>query len=431
VNVAVVGLWHLGSVIAACSAAAGHTVVAWDPDQPTVEKLAAGVPPIAEPGLASLIRAGLDSGALRFAEDRRHAVAGADIVWITFDTPVDDEDRADVGAVVNQVIDLYGDLDDDAMIVVSSQLPVGTVAHLERVWRDVAGTRRATFACMPENLRLGKAIEVFTRPDRVVVGVRNEADRARIETLVRPITERIEWMSVESAEMTKHAINAFLATSVTFINELAGLCEVLGADAKDVERGLKTEHRIGPSAYLSPGAAFDGGTLARDVVTLKSLGARAGRKTALLDGVDASNREHRHWTRRRLVDELDSLAGKRIAVWGLTYKPGTDTLRRSTSIELCRWLVGEQAVVRVHDPAATPLPPDLSDVSRFASPIAAAESAAALVVSTEWPEYRTVDAGALAEAMPSGLVIDANRFLAPILGSDRRFRIRSVGQVHR
>jgi UDPglucose 6-dehydrogenase len=406
-------------------------VIGWDPDGSTVEKLAAATPPVAEPGLAELVRSGLDSAALRFVSDRQRAVAGADIVWITFDTPVDDEDRADVGAVVDQVVDLFKDLTDGSLVLVSSQLPIGTIAALERAWHDVAGERRVTFACSPENLRLGKAIDVFTHPDRVVAGARNIQDRARIERLFAPITTRIEWMSVESAEMTKHAVNAFLATSVTFINELAALCETSGADAKDVERGLKSERRIGPSAYLSPGAAFAGGTLARDVVALKTLGVRVGRKTPLLDGVEISNREHRNWPQRRLVDELGSLKGKPIAVWGLTYKPGTDTLRRSTSVELCRWLVEQGCSVRVHDPAAASLPADLTGVARFDSPVAAAESAAALVVATEWPEYRAVDVDALAAAMPAGLVVDANRFLGKTLGNDARFRVRSVGQVNR
>jgi UDPglucose 6-dehydrogenase len=431
VRIAIVGLWHLGSVVAACTAAAGHSVIGWDPDGSTVEKLAAATPPVAEPGLAELVRSGLDSAALRFVSDRQRAVAGADIVWITFDTPVDDEDRADVGAVVDQVVDLFKDLTDGSLVLVSSQLPIGTIAALERAWHDVAGERRVTFACSPENLRLGKAIDVFTHPDRVIAGARNIQDRARIERLFAPITTRIEWMSVESAEMTKHAVNAFLATSVTFINELAALCETSGADAKDVERGLKSERRIGPSAYLSPGAAFAGGTLARDVVALKTLGVRVGRKTPLLDGVEISNREHRNWPQRRLVDELGSLKGKPIAVWGLTYKPGTDTLRRSTSVELCRWLVEQGCLVRVHDPAAVSLPADLTGVARFDSPVAAAESAAALVVATEWPEYRAVDADALAAAMPAGLVVDANRFLGKTLGNDARFRVRSVGQVTR
>src|SRR5262249_38505130 len=156
----------------------------------------------------------------------------------------------------------------DALVVVSSQLPVGSVAELERRYRAVRPGGGARFACVPENLRLGKAIEAFRRADRYVCGVRRDADRERLHGLLAPFTDHLEWMSVESAEMTKHALNAFLAASVTFINEVASLCEQVGADAREVERGLKSDVRIGPRAYLKAGPAFAGGTLARDVSTL-------------------------------------------------------------------------------------------------------------------------------------------------------------------
>ncbi len=259
--------------------------------------------------------------------------------WVTFDTPVDEDDVADVAYVERQIEAAFPYLADGAVVLCSSQLPVGTSGKLEQAWGKAAAGRTVSFACSPENLRLGKAIEVFTNPDRVIVGVRDDHARARVQALFQPITDRIEWMSVESAEMTKHAVNAFLATSVTFINELAALCERTGADAKEVERGLRTERRIGPHAYLSPGGAFAGGTLARDVTFLRALGSRLGRPTPLMDGVLASNTAHRMWARRRLESDLGDLAGAKIAVWGLTYKPGTDTLRRSDAIELCRWLV--------------------------------------------------------------------------------------------
>src|SRR5262249_19142379 len=230
-------------------------------------------------------------------------------------------------------------LRDGAIVLVSSQLPVGSTARL------AAMAPRLRFACSPENLRLGKAIEVFTKPDRVIVGVRDMETRILLAQLFAPITSQLEWMTIESAEMTKHAINAFLAVSVTFANELASVCERVGADAKEVERGLKTESRIGPKAYLAPGAAFAGGTLARDVAFLTELGARHGLVLPLLGGVRPSNDAHQQWARRRLEDRLGSLAGATVAVWGLTYKPGTDTLRRSAAIELCRSLAAAGATV--------------------------------------------------------------------------------------
>lgn len=427
-NVAVLGLWHLGPVTAACVADAGHHVVGFDPDADAVDGLSIARPPVSEPGLDDLIRRNLDAGRLRFTTSVGEAVSGADVVWICFDTPVDDDDRADVASVLRQVEAALPHLRDDAVVVSSSQLPVGSVATIERAWDAVKNTRRASFACAPENLRLGKAIAVFRQPDRVVIGVRDERARQRLAALFAPVTDRIEWMTVESAEMTKHAINAFLALSVTFINELAGICEAVGADARQVERGLKTESRIGPGAYLAPGGAVAGGTLARDLGFLRATGATVGRPTLLCDGAVASNVAHRQWPRRRLQQEIGpDLAGRRIAVWGLTYKPGTSTLRRSEAVELCRWLVAERASVSAHDPGAEPLPPDLAAVTRHADPIAAAGGAAAVVVATEWPEYRTIAPDALAAALPSGLVIDANGFLRATLGADARFRLVSVG----
>jgi UDPglucose 6-dehydrogenase len=426
-KIAVLGCWHLGSVTAACMAAAGHDVVGYDPDAAAVVGLNAGRPPIGEPGLADLVAAGLTARRLRFTSDIAAAVAEADIVWVAFDTPVDDDDRADVDDVVNHVMAAFPHVKDGALVLSSSQLPVGSMARLERAWAAVAGTRRVSFACSPENLRLGKAIEVFTKPDRVILGARTADDRARLTALFAPITDRLEWMSVESAEMTKHAINAFLATSVTFINEIAALCEQSGADAKEVERGLKTEKRIGPYAYLGPGAAFAGGTLARDVVFLKTLGQATDRPTPLMDGVESSNREHRSWARRRLTSLLGSVKGRTVAVWGLTYKPGTDTLRRSTAVELCRWLLEQGARVRVHDPAVAELPADLAAAHRSASPEDAVDGADALVVATEWPDYRTADLDALATRMASRVVLDANRFLAATAGADPRFILISVG----
>jgi UDPglucose 6-dehydrogenase len=426
-RVAVAGLWHLGSVTAACLAAAGHSVKAFDPDEATIAALAAGRPPIAEPGLPELIADGLRSGALEFTSNRSHAIRDAAVVWVTFDTPVDEDDVADVSYVEGQVRAMFPDLADGSVVLCSSQLPIGTIGRLERAWDDTANGRTVSFACSPENLRLGKAIEVFTKPDRVVVGIREEHARASVAKLLAPITDHIEWMSVESAEMTKHAVNSFLATSVTFINELAALCERTGADAKEVERGLKTERRIGPHAYLSPGGAFAGGTLARDVAFLRTLGTTVGRPTPLMDGVVASNAAHRMWARRWLESDLGNLAGTKIAVWGLTYKPGTDTLRRSDSVELCRWLESQGASVHVHDPAAASTPEDLK-VTRHDDPVAAAAGARALVLATAWPSYRNVDIDRLANVAPQLLVLDANGFLGATLGSDHRFRFVAVGQ---
>jgi UDPglucose 6-dehydrogenase len=402
-NVCVQGLWHLGSVTAACLAEAGHHVIALDHDATTIERLRGGQAPIAEPGLDAM----LVSNAARLEYTTEIAAAArADVLWVTYDTPVDADDRADVDFVVAKIEAVLPHLRDRTVVVISSQLPVGSVARLEATAKG-----RVDFACSPENLRLGKAIEVFQQPDRVVVGVRSDAARTRITELLAPITSRIEWMSVESAEMTKHAINAFLAVSVTFANELATICERVGADAKEVERGLKTESRIGPRAYLGPGGAFAGGTLARDIAFLTTLATQHHLTQPVIGGVRPSNEAHKKWALRRLQDRLGTISGKVIAIWGLTYKPGTDTLRRSAAVELCADLVEAGATVRAWDPAVRSVPPELR-VTLAPDAIAATAGASGLVIATEWPELRELDLGAALAGMQKRLVVDANRFLA-------------------
>jgi UDPglucose 6-dehydrogenase len=427
-KVCVLGLWHLGTVTAACVAAGGHHVVGLDPDPAVVLDLNSGKPPIFEPGLADLLKDGLSTGRLAFTTELRSA-ADADVLWVAYDTPVDHEDRADVESVMERARRVFPVLESGTLVMVSSQLPVGTTRRLEEQFANQSSGRTVMFAYSPENLRLGTAIDAFTKPDRVIVGVRSPAARVRVAQLLKPFTERIEWMSVESAEMSKHALNAFLATSVTFINEIAGLCEQVGADAAEVERALKSEARIGPKAYLSPGGAFAGGTLARDVQFLAELGREHGVATHVLSSVKSSNDRHREWAQRRLCQLLDGVSGIAVGVWGLTYKPGTDTLRRSSAIELCRWLVDHGASVRAHDPSIEALPADIAgDIMLADNPLAALDGASALVVATSWPMYREIDSAEVTARMSRCLVLDADRFTGETFGTDSRIEYFSVGK---
>jgi UDPglucose 6-dehydrogenase len=409
-RVGVVGLWHLGCVTAACLAQAGYDVVGIDPDAGVVEDLNHGRPPLYEPGLQELMA---DCAAhLRFSTDSRELI-DARWAWVAFDTPVDDEDRADVEWVIAQTVRLLAPLPEGALVVVSSQMPVGSVAALQDRCAAARGDGGLRFACIPENLRLGNALESFRSPERIVVGVHDEVDRRELAELLAPLEAEILWMGVESAEMTKHALNGFLATSVTFMNEIAGICETVGADAIEVSRGLKSERRVGPRAYLSPGDAFAGGTLARDIGFLRDLAEHNGVPAHVSGGVAKSNAAHKAWTARKLLGLLGEeaeqqrpLAGCVVAVWGLTYKPGTDTLRRSSAIELCGWLAGAGATVRAHDPAVQALPTELADIELCANPLEAASDADALVLCTAWPEYREVPAGEVLGALRRPLVVD-------------------------
>jgi len=430
VKVCVFGLWHLGSVTAACLAGMGHSVTGLDFDAARVTRLSDGKPPLFEPGLEDTVRGALARGTLTVTTDAAAAVRDADVVWITIDTPVDEDDRADVESVVQATAQLFPYLRSGVAVLVSSQLPVGTTGRLERMFAKDANGRTVGFAYLPENLRLGAAIDVFMRPDRVVAGIRGDRERACILELLPALADRIVWMSVESAEMTKHALNAFLATCVTFINEIAAVCEQVGADAGEVERGLKTDARIGPKAYLSPGGAFAGGTLARDVVYLGSLGASLSVPVDLLSAVRSSNERHRGWPERRLSQALGGVRGRTVAVWGLTYKPGTDTLRRSSAVALCAWLSAEGARVRAHDPAVRASAPDFPrGVDLADSALDAVAAADALVVATPWPEYRSVPAEQVKERMTGTLVLDANRYLSATLGAQPGLRYVSVGRA--
>lgn len=416
-KICVQGLWHLGTVTAACLVAAGHEVVGYDADAVRIAALSGGVPPLFEPGLEALLREGLAAGSLRFTERLQEAGCSADVLWIAYDTPVDEDDVAEPEFVIDEVKRMLPHLTSDCVVIVSSQLPVGSVAALENFAATHVPESHLTFAVSPENLRLGKAIEVFRSPDRIVVGVRDRLSRQRLEPLFASLSPRIEWMSVESAEMTKHAINAFLAVSVTFANELATLCEAVGADAKEVERGLKTEARIGPKAYLAPGAAFAGGTLARDVAFLSDIAASNRIAAPLLNAVRPSNERHKGWMERKLEETLPDLRHAAVAIWGLTYKPGTNTLRRSSAVDLCRWLADKGATLSVHDPEVRVLPDDLaSRVTRAESPLAALRGADALAVCTEWPQFKEVTSMDVAAAAPGIRVVDPNRFLAHFAG---------------
>ena len=411
-KICVQGLWHLGSVTAACLASVGHDVVGLDGDSNNISNLNQGKAPLFEPGLDEMIQNEINQGHLRFAQSSREALADAELLWVTFDTPVDEDDQADVEFVLGKIESVLPELNDGTVVLISSQIPVGSIKKLEYFVKDNYIKKQICFAYSPENLRLGKSIDVFLNPDRIVVGTRNDETKEKLKKLFSPITNKIEWMSVESAEMTKHAINAFLATSVTFANELAAICELYGADAKEVERGLKTESRIGPRAYLSPGGPFAGGTLARDIDFLDKAAQEKALAVPLLQSVRVSNNEHKKWTKRKLSEKFTPLNKLSVAIWGLTYKPETSTLRRSLAVALCDWLIEEGANVHVYDPAVQELPSHWNNqVDRFDSALEALKNTQVLVLGTEWAEFKETAKKMLEVVNNDYLVIDANRYL--------------------
>jgi UDPglucose 6-dehydrogenase len=402
-EITVLGLWHLGCVTAA-SASRHFQVTGLDFDEPLVSALRFGKAPLFEPGLEELIAANMAAGRLSFSGDPESACGAADVLWVTYDTPVNDADESDTGHVLEPLRRTLRYLSAGALVLISAQLPVGTCAALEREFPQFH------FACSPENLRLGRALDMFEKAERVVVGIRSEEKKPLLGTLFAPFTSRVIFMRTESAEMVKHALNSFLAVSITFINEIARVCEHVGADAAEVSIGLKSEARIGPRAYLGAGGPFAGGTLARDVVTLSELGERFGEALAVIPAIKQSNDLHRGWIFRRLQARFGELRGRTFAVLGLTYTPRTNTLRRSAAVELCQQLLAVGAVIQAHDPAIRELPAELAAV-KLAGLQATLDGADAAVVCTEWPEFRRAPWAQFLSRMRQPVVIDANRFL--------------------
>ena len=410
-TVCVYGLWHLGSVTAACLASRGFDTIGLAETEQAAAELSVGKAPLFEPGLDALLAQGLETKTLRFTSDVAAAVSAADLFWVNFDTPVDDDDVADVGYVLDRVRGTFPHLKDGAVVMISSQVPVGSTAQLECDFAAVANGRTVSFAYSPENLRLGLAIQVFTQSERIVIGIRDDVARAVIEPVLEKFCDTLLWMRVESAEMVKHALNAYLATCVTFTNEIATVCESVAADMTEVEGALRLDPRIGKKAYVRAGSAFGGGTLARDVQFLKAIAKKGDVRVPVLAAVLKSNDHHKGWVVRHLNGQLGGLEGKRVGVLGLAYKAGTDAIRRSVAIEVIEELIANKAIVTVFDPKVANLPEPLQSAVTIApSAHDVFAQSDAVVLATEWPQFCDLDYATLALAMSRALLIDQNAF---------------------
>ena len=406
-KIAVLGLWHQGVVGAACLADRGFAVVGADPDAARIAKLRDGKAPLFEPGLDELLGKGLQSGRLSFVADYAEAVRGAPFVFVMFDTPVDENDQSDLSEIFRTFEAIAPALQPQAVILVTAQVPVGTCDKLMDVLRKAAPNVSATIAYMPENLRLGQAIERFMAPPLPVIGCDEPAAFERLMTVLGPLAPQWHQVSLRTGEMMKHALNAFLGVSICFANELGNICDAVGADGKRVGEMLRLEPRVGPKAMLLPGLGFSGGTLARDMQTLRGLGRSFNLDTPLLDGAWKANTEQNHLVVRKLASVIPQLRNARVAVLGLTYKPDTSTLRRSAAIEVIGELVARGVKVSAHDPLADR--DELKAHGEFAfadNPLAAVEGAEALVLMTPWKDYKGLDFAAVKQRMARPYVLD-------------------------
>jgi UDPglucose 6-dehydrogenase len=385
-----------------------------------------------EPGLEELMGQEIAEGRLGFVTDPKTATAEADVVIFAEDVPVNDADEPDVSGLLQTAQSVAPHLRDDATLVVMSQVPVGTCTLIRRTVMEARLGSRIEVAYCPENLRLGTAIERFLRPDVVVIGADSPRARACVERLYAGIPAPKVVMDVRSAEMTKHALNALLATATSFGNELATLCEHLDVDATEVIEAIRMDKRIGRGLPLLPGPPFSGGTLARDLRVLRRLASSNGVPVPLLEGVTAVNEMQKRLAVRRLEEALGELAGKRIAILGLTYKPGTSTIRRSTAVELIQTLTERRADVAAYDPKADLTPAArLPRFERATDAYAAARGADAVVIMTDWPEFRTLDMRTLRAAMRGSVLIDIRNILDARAAADAGLAYFGVGRRSR
>jgi UDPglucose 6-dehydrogenase len=400
----VIGAGWVGLVTAACFADLGHHVWVRDVVQEKIDMLAAGEVPIFEPGLSELLTGNAER--LHWTLDMADVVQNAELLFCCVDTPPTYSGDADLSRVM-QVVQEVGDLDSHALIM-KSTVPVGTGRSIKRHLRNMGYTSN------PEFLKEGSAISDFQHPDRVVVGAgRDHAEFGdRVAALYEPLEAPMVRTDVASAEMIKLASNAFLATKISFINEIANVSEELGADVEEVARGMGLDARIGPQ-FLRAGSGYGGSCFPKDVSALKQLAGNTGYHFQLLTAVIEVNELQKRRVVSKLQKHLGSLVGKQIALLGLAFKPNTDDIREATSLVLAARLQSEGALVRVYDPVAMERAADMLGGARLCgSAIDALEGADGAVLVTEWPEFAVLDwTGEVRERMANLLVVDGRNFL--------------------
>lgn len=396
-KIAVIGLWHCGEIYSAGLAELGHNVVGIDENAETVANLQKGIPPLEEPELTPLIQKNADVGRLRFS-DNFSETAQAAIVWFTYDTPVNDEDIADTDPIFTGLEKIIPFLQNGVTLVFSSQLPVGTMQKIKEAVAEKRPKLKFDLAYVPENLQLGKAVKSFFEPGRIVIGAENKKTFALIEDIFSSLKTQFLRMSPASAEMAKHALNAFLATSLSFIYDIADLCEKVGTDVADVTKALKSDPRIGHAAYLDASVGFSGGTLGRDLRAMMIEAEHRGIALPIISGAYVKNANRRNAFVARVKEVLDGLSGKTIGLLGVTYKVGTPTLRRSMALEIAGLLQKEGALIRASDPMAKKEEVEASgDIRFFADPYEMAGGCHAIILMTAWPEYKELDVAKVAK----------------------------------
>jgi UDPglucose 6-dehydrogenase len=434
-NVVMIGTGYVGLVTGLGYAKLGHRVACVDTDAAKVAKLDLGEAPFYEPGLPELLREMQEAGRIVFATDLADVVGGAEVIMIAVGTPARPDGFADL-SFVEAAADRIGELlDHEALVVVKSSVPVGTNrAVIDRIRRKVGEAGRETLtsvvnvASLPEFLRPGFALSDFEKPDRIVIGTDDDVARAMLDRLHDGITAPRLFMSVESAELTKYAANALLATKVSFINEIANIAERTGADVREVAKAVGMDRRIGPH-FLQAGIGYGGSCFPKDVSALHQMAGTAGYDFKLLSAVIEVNNRQRELYVSRIVEELAGVRGRRLAVWGLAFKGGTDDVRGSAAMDIVQRLIGLGADLCAYDPQAMPLARRiLPEQVEFApTAVDAATGAEALLVLTDWPEFREVSFETLAAQMIEPKIFDGRNLLADLDLAKYGIAYRGIG----
>ncbi|MFI7612378.1 UDP-glucose dehydrogenase family protein [Nonomuraea terrae] len=423
-RVAVFGAGYIGLVTGACFAELGHRVVVRDIDPEKVALLRSGEVPIYEPGLGDMIARNKER--LTFTLDLEETLDGAEIAYVCVDTPPSASGDADLSRLWSVVRSLEGAAHLKA-VVVKSTVPVGTGARV-RAALDEAGLSHVGYAANPEFTAEGRAVDDFLHPDRVVIGAEDDATARLIEELHAGVDGPVVVMDVRSAEMVKLASNALLATKISFINEIATLCEKTGADVEEVAKAVGLDHRLGPH-FLRPGIGWGGSCFPKDSEALRQLASNTGYHLQLLSAVIEVNNLQKRRAIQTLKEALGTLTGMRVALLGLTFKPGTDDMREAPSTVLAARLLAEGAEVRCWDPMARPPAAEpWSSTTRHETPELAVEGADAAILVTEWPQLKEADWAHAAAVMRRPVLFDGRNLLDPAAMRALGFTYMSVGR---
>jgi UDPglucose 6-dehydrogenase len=421
-KIAVIGSGYVGLTLSASLALLGHEVECTDNSAERVEQLKCGHVPIVEEGLAEVIEQMLAVGRLRFGTDNKIAAGSAEFIFLCLPTPMGEDGQADVSFIQQVAVEISPHLHPGTVVITKSTVPVGT----GQMMLSALGRNDVHVVSNPEFLAEGTALRDCLHPDRIVVGAASKAIAQYVADLYGPLAHsRSILTDLASAEMIKYASNAYLAVRLTFINSMAEMCEMAGADIRSVVEGMGSDHRIG-SAFLQPGPGWGGSCFPKDTKALIQTAGRLGCDLSLVKTAVATNSRHI----KRVVDRITSLldgqvTGKHIALWGLTFKSGTDDRRQSPALEIASRLVGLGAAVHAYDPT---VPAGvLLGIEAHSSSFSACIGADALVIGTEWPEFAMVDLSGLAAIMNGRVIMDARNVLDPISAVNAGFHYSGIG----